>query len=95
MWSLRLRKAGGRGLSNVLRVCHRIEQAIGSIQRHCARFQIGATIAITTSWHLNLLTCGKTMRSNVDPQKIEQLMQVLGREARGSGSIYFTGGLVH
>jgi hypothetical protein len=32
------------------------------------------------------------MRSNVDPQKIEQLMQVLGREARGSGCIYFTGG---
>jgi hypothetical protein len=32
------------------------------------------------------------MRSNVDPQKIEQLMQALGREARGAGSIYFTGG---
>ena len=32
------------------------------------------------------------MRSNVDPQKIEQLMKALGREARGSGSIYFTGG---
>lgn len=32
------------------------------------------------------------MRSNVDPQKIEQLMQALGREARGTGSIYFTGG---
>jgi hypothetical protein len=32
------------------------------------------------------------MRSNVDPQKIEQLMKVLGREARGSGSVYFTGG---
>jgi hypothetical protein len=32
------------------------------------------------------------MRSNVDPQKIEQLMRVLGREARGAGSIYFTGG---
>jgi hypothetical protein len=31
------------------------------------------------------------MRSNVDPQKIEQLMKALGREARGSGSIYFTG----
>jgi hypothetical protein len=32
------------------------------------------------------------MRSNVDPHKIEQLMKALGREARGSGSIYFTGG---
>ncbi len=32
------------------------------------------------------------MRSNVDPQKIQQLMQALGREARGAGSIYFTGG---
>jgi hypothetical protein len=32
------------------------------------------------------------MRSNVDPQKIEQLMNILGKEARGSGCIYFTGG---
>lgn len=32
------------------------------------------------------------MRSNVDPYKIEQLMKALGREARGSGCIYFTGG---
>jgi hypothetical protein len=32
------------------------------------------------------------MRSNVDPHKIEELMKVLGREARGSGCIYFTGG---
>jgi hypothetical protein len=32
------------------------------------------------------------MRSNVDSQKIEQLMQALGREARGAGSIYFNGG---
>jgi hypothetical protein len=32
------------------------------------------------------------MHSNVDPRKIEQLMQALGREANGSGSIYFTGG---
>lgn len=32
------------------------------------------------------------MRSNVDPRKIEQLMQALGREAQGSGCIYFTGG---
>ncbi|MBF2015483.1 MAG: hypothetical protein IGS23_09850 [Rivularia sp. T60_A2020_040] len=32
------------------------------------------------------------MRSNVDPQKIEQLMKALGREASGSGCIYFTGG---
>ncbi len=32
------------------------------------------------------------MRSNVDRTKIQQLMQVLGREARGSGCIYFTGG---
>jgi hypothetical protein len=34
----------------------------------------------------------KIMRSNVDPQKIEQLMKALGRESRGSGCIYFTGG---
>jgi hypothetical protein len=33
------------------------------------------------------------MRSSVDPQKIEQLMEALGREARGSGCIYFTGGV--
>lgn len=32
------------------------------------------------------------MRSNVDSQKIEQLMEALGKEARGSGCIYFTGG---
>jgi hypothetical protein len=32
------------------------------------------------------------MRSNVDPEKIEKLMKALGRAARGSGSIYFTGG---
>lgn len=32
------------------------------------------------------------MRPNVDSQKIERLMQVLGREAQGSGCIYFTGG---
>jgi hypothetical protein len=32
------------------------------------------------------------MRPTVDPQKIERLMQVLGREAQGSGCIYFTGG---
>ena len=32
------------------------------------------------------------MRSKVDPQKIEQLMNILGREAQGSGCIYFTGG---
>lgn len=32
------------------------------------------------------------MRSTVDPQKIEQLMKTLGKEARGSGRIYFTGG---
>lgn len=32
------------------------------------------------------------MRSNVDPEKLEQLMDILGKEARGSGSIYFTGG---
>jgi hypothetical protein len=32
------------------------------------------------------------MRANVDPQKLERLMQVLGREAQGSGCIYFTGG---
>ena len=32
------------------------------------------------------------MRTNVDAQKLERLMQVLGREAQGSGNIYFTGG---
>jgi hypothetical protein len=32
------------------------------------------------------------MRPNVDSQKIQRLMQVLGREAQGSGCIYFTGG---
>jgi len=32
------------------------------------------------------------MRSNVDSQKIAQLMEALGKEARGSGCIYFTGG---
>jgi hypothetical protein len=32
------------------------------------------------------------MRPTVDSQKIERLMQVLGREAQGSGCIYFTGG---
>jgi hypothetical protein len=32
------------------------------------------------------------MRSNIDFQKIEQLMKSLGKEARGSGCIYFTGG---
>jgi hypothetical protein len=32
------------------------------------------------------------MRSSVDPQKIEQLMEALGKEARGPGCIYFTGG---
>jgi hypothetical protein len=32
------------------------------------------------------------MRPNVDVQKIERLMQILGKEAQGSGCIYFTGG---
>jgi hypothetical protein len=32
------------------------------------------------------------MRQTIDSQKIERLMQVLGREAQGSGCIYFTGG---
>ncbi|MGI0479913.1 DUF6036 family nucleotidyltransferase [Geminocystis sp. CENA526] len=32
------------------------------------------------------------MRSNVDFQKLEKLMQVLGQEAQGKGNIYFTGG---
>jgi hypothetical protein len=32
------------------------------------------------------------MRLNVDSQKIKRLMQALGREAQGSGCIYFTGG---
>lgn len=30
------------------------------------------------------------MRPNIDSQKIERLMQVLGREAQGSGCVYFT-----
>jgi hypothetical protein len=34
----------------------------------------------------------KHMRPDVDVQKIERLMQALGREARSSGCIYFTGG---
>jgi hypothetical protein len=32
------------------------------------------------------------MRSNVDPEKIKQMMQAFGRAAEGSGAIYFTGG---
>ena len=32
------------------------------------------------------------MRSTIDLQKIEQLMKILGREAKGTGRIYFTGG---
>jgi hypothetical protein len=32
------------------------------------------------------------MRSNVDPEKIKQMMQACGRAAEGSGAIYFTGG---
>ena len=32
------------------------------------------------------------MRANINTQKLERLMQVLGREAQGSGCIYFTGG---
>jgi hypothetical protein len=32
------------------------------------------------------------MRANVDPEQLERLMQFLGREAQGSGCIYFTGG---
>ncbi|MBE9136157.1 hypothetical protein IQ254_02895 [Nodosilinea sp. LEGE 07088] len=32
------------------------------------------------------------MRSTIDPEKIELLMEILGREARSSGSVYFTGG---
>jgi hypothetical protein len=32
------------------------------------------------------------MRSNVNSQKIEQLMKALGREAQSSGCIYFVGG---
>jgi hypothetical protein len=32
------------------------------------------------------------MRSNVDPKKIEQLMEVLGKQAQGQECIYFTGG---
>jgi hypothetical protein len=32
------------------------------------------------------------MRSNVDSQKIEQLMEALGKEAHSSGCIYFAGG---
>ena len=32
------------------------------------------------------------MRANVDAQKLKRLMQILGKEAQGSGCIYFTGG---
>ncbi len=32
------------------------------------------------------------MRLNIDSQKLKQLMKSLGREAQGSGKIYFTGG---
>ena len=32
------------------------------------------------------------MRLGVDSKKIEQLMKALGREAKGSGCVYFTGG---
>jgi hypothetical protein len=32
------------------------------------------------------------MRGNVDAQKLERLMQILGKEAQGKGCIYFTGG---
>ncbi len=31
------------------------------------------------------------MRAIVDQEKIKRLMQALGREAQGSGCIYFTG----
>ncbi len=34
----------------------------------------------------------KNMRPKVDQQKIERLMEALGREAQGAGCIYFTGG---
>jgi hypothetical protein len=34
----------------------------------------------------------RNMRANIDTQKLERLMQALGREAQGSGCIYFTGG---
>ncbi|NJM49242.1 MAG: hypothetical protein HC860_26240 [Alkalinema sp. RU_4_3] len=30
------------------------------------------------------------MRAQVEPDKLERLMEVLGREAQGSGCIYFT-----
>lgn len=32
------------------------------------------------------------MRSTVDTEKIKQLMNILGKEAKGSGRVYFTGG---
>lgn len=32
------------------------------------------------------------MRPTIDDKKIKQLMRALGREARGSGCVYFTGG---
>jgi hypothetical protein len=32
------------------------------------------------------------MRPSVDPQKIERLMEVLGKQAQSQGCIYFTGG---
>ena len=33
------------------------------------------------------------MRSNIDPQKVEQIMDALGRAAKGPGRVYFTGGV--
>lgn len=32
------------------------------------------------------------MRSTIDPERIQRLMKILGREAQGSGCVYFTGG---
>lgn len=42
--------------------------------------------------YLEVSDHGKKMRANVDSQKLERLMQILGKEAQGPGCIYFTGG---
>ncbi len=47
-------------------------------------------------WAIDLHDCPLrlfiSMRSTVDPKKIKQLMNILGREALGAGCVYFTGG---
>jgi hypothetical protein len=54
-------------------------------------YSIGKPCVLYT-FNGNNLEKKNTMRLNVDPQKLEHLMQVLGEKAQGSGCIYFTGG---